>query len=454
MLKLPPISQLQSTFIGKVIGPDDVDYDKAREVFYGGIDSRPAVIIQVAHEEDVVKSIKLAQETELALAVRSGGHSFAGHSSIDGGIVLDLRQLKTINIDSGNETVWAGAGLTAGELTWELDKHGFVVGFGDTGSVGIGGITLGGGVGFLVRKYGLTIDNLLAAKIVTVDGQVLEINEQQHPDLFWAIRGGGGNFGVVTQFKFKLHKLNQAVGGMLFLPASAENIVAFMKEAEKAPTELSGILNIMSCPPMPFVPAEHHGKLVMMAMLLYAGNTEAGEKVLVPFRTLAKPIADMLKTMRYAEMFPKEEMPYHPKAVAETMFMKDVDLETAKIMMTQLEASDAPMRAVQLRVLGGAMTHVASDATAFAHRTSKIMANVAAFFESDEEKSVRQEWVTKLAQSLNQGDSGAYVNFLGPDDKNRLHDAYPEKTWNRLVAIKRTYDPTNIFRINHNIQPA
>jgi FAD/FMN-containing dehydrogenase len=337
-----------------------------------------------------------------------------------------------------------------------VQAHGLVTGFGDTASVGVSGLTLGGGVGYLVRKHGLTIDSLLAAELVTADGQILEIDDERHPDLFWAIRGGGGNFGVATRLKFRLHPLDGIVGGMLLLPATAQVIADFMAAAETAPEELSGIASIMVAPPMPFLPPEAHGKLVVMAMLCYAGDAEAGQRALAPFRALAEPLADMLQPAPYAVMFPpgEGEVEYHPTAVAHTMFMDTVDRQMADTIMEQLQASDAPVRVVQLRALGGAMARVPVEATAFAHRHSRIMANVAAFYEGPADRDRRQAWVDDAAAALQQGDEGAYVNFLGDEGPERVRRAYPGSTWDRLVEVKRRYDPDNLFRRNHNIPPA
>src|SRR5918997_4012801 len=298
------ISELRAAFNSRVIAPDDAGYDEARAVFYGAIDRRPAVIIRVASAADVSQVVSLARETGLNLAVRSGGHSLAGHSTTDGGIVLDLSDMKTLQIDTERRTAWAETGLTAGEYTAATGAHGLATGFGDTGSVGIGGITLGGGIGFFVRKYGLTIDDLLAAEVVTADGRLLRADAETHPDLFWAIRGGGGNFGVATRFHYRLHELDSIVGGMLILPATPEVIASFIAEAEAAPDELSAIANVMTAPPMPFVPPEAHGQLIIMAMLVYAGEeVDEGERAIAPFRALAKPIADMVKPMRYPEIY-------------------------------------------------------------------------------------------------------------------------------------------------------
>ena len=450
------IAKLRSSFDGRVTGPGDAGYDQARKVFYGKWDLRPAAVVRPTSAQEVARVVTLAAESGSDLAVRSGGHSLAGHSASDGGIVLDLAELNALEVDLEGRTAWAQTGLTAGAYTAQLGGHGLATGFGDTGSVGIGGITLGGGVGFLVRKHGLTIDSLLAAELVTADGQILEVDDERHPDLFWAIRGGGGNFGVATRLKFRLHPLDGIVGGMLLLPATAQVIVDFMAAAETAPEELSGIANIMVAPPMPFLPPEAHGKLVVMAMLCYAGDAEAGQRALAPFRGLAEPLADMLQPAPYAVMFPPEEGEgeYHPTAVAHTMFMDTVDRQMADTIMEQLQASDAPVRVVQLRALGGAMARVPVEATAFAHRHSRIMANVAAFYEGPADRDRRQAWVDGAAAALQQGDKGAYVNFLADEGPERVRRAYPGSTWDRLVEVKRRYDPDNLFRRNHNIPPA
>jgi FAD/FMN-containing dehydrogenase len=448
------IPELRAAVNGRVIAPEDADYDEARTVFYGGIDRRPAVIVRAADSTEVSHVVSVARETGLELAVRSGGHSTAGHCVVDGGIVLDLSDMRALDIDPERRTAWAQTGLTSGEYTAAAGAHGLATGFGDTGSVGIGGITLGGGVGFLLRKHGLTIDDLLAAEVVTADGRLLRVDAETHPDLFWAIRGGGGNFGVVTRFRFRLHEVDTVVGGMLFLPATPDVIQSFVTEAEAAPEELSTIANVMPAPPMPFVPSEHHGRLVIMALMCYAGQTEAGERVMAPFRSLATPIADMVRPIPYPEIYLPEEDDYHPTAVGRTMFVDTIDRDVAETIVESLRASDATMRVAQLRVLGGAMARVPVEATAFAHRGSRIMVNVAAFYDGPDDRAVREAWVSDFAAALRQGDSGAYVNFLGDEGQARIRDAYPGTTWDRLAALKARYDPTNLFRLNQNIPPA
>jgi FAD/FMN-containing dehydrogenase len=448
------IPELRAAVRGRVIAPDDAAYDEARTVFVGGIDRRPAVIVRVADDGDVAYVVSLARETGLELAVRSGGHGNNGQGVSEGGIVLDLREMKALDIDVDGRTAWAETGLTAIEYSTAVGAHGLATGFGDTGSVGIGGITLGGGVGYLVRKFGLTIDNLLAADVVTADGQHLRVDAATHPDLFWAIRGGGGNFGVATRFQYRLEEVPTFVGGMLMLPATPDVIASFMAEAEAAPEDLSTIANVMPAPPMPFVPEEHHGKLVVLALMAYAGDAAAGERALAPFRALATPIVDMLKPMPYPEIYPPDDDSYHPLAAGRTMFVDAIDRRVAETIVEHLQASTAPMRVAQLRVLGGAMARVPAEATAFAHRSSRIMVNLASLYERPDEKPANEAWVAAFAEALGQDDRGAYVNFLGDEGEERIRTAYPGSTWDRLAAIKRRYDPNNLFRLNQNIPPA
>jgi FAD/FMN-containing dehydrogenase len=448
------IREFSSNVRGHLIRPEDDGYDEARTVFYGGIDRRPALIVRVANATDVSRVVGLARESGLELAVRSGGHSVAGHSTTDGGIVLDLSEMKGLEIDVERRTAWAQTGLTAGEYTAAAGALGLATGFGDTGSVGIGGITLGGGIGYLVRKHGLTIDDLLAADVVSADGELLRVDAETHPDLFWAIRGGGGNFGVATRFHYRLHQVDKIVGGMLVLPATPEVIHSFVAEAEAAPEELSTIANVMPAPPMPFLPTEHHGKLVIMALLAYAGEVEAGERAIAAFRSLATPITDMVNTMRYPEIYKLTEGAEVAEEAGRSVFLDAVDVGVAEAIVNHLQASSAQMAVAQIRVLGGAMARVPSEATAFAHRKRQIMAAVGAVYERPEEAPVHEAWVSGFAAALRQGEPGVYVNFLGEEGDARIHEAYPGSTWERLATIKGHYDPKNLFRLNQNIPPA
>jgi FAD/FMN-containing dehydrogenase len=457
MVETASIEQLRSELDGRVITPDDDAYDQARAVFYGSHNRRPAVIVRPADAAGIARVVSIARETGMELAVRSGGHSLAGHSVSEGGLVLDLAELRALVVDADGRTAWAQTGLTAAAYTNTVAAHGLATGFGDTGSVGIGGLTLGGGVGFLVRKYGLTIDDLLAAELVTADGELLQVSDDSHPDLFWAIRGGGGNFGVATRFQFRLRPIDTIVGGMLILPATPEVITSFVREAQEAPEELSAIANIMVAPPMPFLPSEAHGKLVVLALMCYAGDVEAGERAIAPFRALAEPVADMVRPMRYPEvykLFGEEDGPGPAQEVARSLFIDDVDREVGEAIVEHLRASTAPMAVGQLRILGGAMARVPTDATAFAHRARGIMVALGAIYERAEESRAHEAWVEAFAAAIQQGEPGVYVNFLGDEGEARVRDAYPSATFDRLAAVKARYDPTNLFRLNQNIPPA
>ena len=398
--------------------------------------------------------VNTARESEIELAVRGGGHSVVGHSSTEGGIVLDLAHLKTLEIDVEDRTAWAQTGLTAFDYTVETLKHGLITGFGDAGSVGIGGITLGGGVGYLVRKHGLTIDSLLGAELVTADGEVVPTNEESNPDLFWAIRGGGGNFGVATRLRFRLHPIDKIVGGMMILPATAETVAGFISEAQTAPDELSTIANVMNCPPLPFVPENLFDSPVILAMVAWSGDLDDGEQVVGRLRALAPPIADMTGQIPYAELYPPEDPDYKPQAVARTLFIDHFDEDIAETIVNALESSDASLRVTQLRVLGGALARVSNDATAFGHRDRGLLVNVAAFYEGPDDLPRREQWVSDLAGTLRQGDDNGYVGFLTDEGAGRVRAAYPGATWDRLRQVKAKYDPINLFRRNQNIPPA
>src|ERR671910_2642730 len=391
------ILDLRAVLNGRVISPEDAAYDTVRPVFYGARSRRPALIVRVADATDVSHVVSLARERGLELAVGSGGHSLAGHSTTEGGIMIDLSDMKGLEIDVAGRTAWAETGLT--------------------------------------------------------DGELLYVHSDTHPDLFWAIRGGGGNFGVATRFKFRLHEVDTIVGGMLILPATPEVIASFVAEAEAAPEELSTIANVMVAPPMPFLPAEAHGELVIMAMMVYAGEVDEGERVVAPFRALATPLIDTVGPKPYPQMY--EPMgPGPDEEVARSLFIDSFDGNAAETIVEYLQASSAPMAVAQLRILGGAMARVPVEATAFAHRRRRIMVALGAVYERREETAEHEDWVTRFAAALEQGDTGVYVNFLGDEGEARVRAAYPGSTWERLVEIKGRYDPTNLFRLNQNIPTA
>ena len=452
-LRSDSIAQLRAKLKGRIIAPEDTEYDAVRVRLSLEVVRRPALIIRPLDAADVSWVVSLARDTGMELAIRSGGHSLAGFSTSEGGIVLDLSQMKGLKINVEEHTAWAEAGLTAGEYTAETAKHGLATGFGDTASVGLGGLTTGGGIGYLVRKYGLTIDNLLAAIVVTADGQIRHVDAETHPDLFWAIRGGGGNFGVVTHFKFRLHKVGTIVGGMLILPAKANVMAAFAAAAEAAPEELSTIVYNMPAPPMPFLHKKYHGQIVTLAMLAYAGDVEEGLRVIAPFRKLTEPIVDMLGPMPYPEIYWPDDPDAHPVYAVRSKFIDRIDEPTAQTMLDRLHDSSAGIPIAEFRVLGGAMARVSADATAFTHRSSRIMANFIVQYENRDEAALHNVWVSESIAALDQDEDAVYVNFVGDEGQARLHAAYPLATWERLASIKAKYDPTNLFRRNHNIPP-
>ena len=450
------IEMLASSLRGRVISPRDADYDEVRTVALGNFNRRPAAVIRVANVADVAAVINFARATDLELAVRSGGHSVGGHSGTDGGLVIDLRDLNGIEIDGDTSSAWAGTGLTSGEVTAAVEKRGLIVGFGDSGTVGIGGLTLGGGIGYMVRKHGLTIDSLLAAEVVTAAGDILLVDAENHPDLFWALRGGGGNFGVVTRLKFRLHPLPSFVGGPLVLPATAENIAGFAAAAEAAPEALSTIALVMPIPPMPFVPAEFHGTLALIGMMAFSGTPEAAAAALAPFRALATPIADLVRPAPYSSMYAMDPPPeMRPAVSCRSRFVQHFGVAEATRMLEALNACPSPMKMGQIRVLGGAYSRVPAETTAFAHRDTRIMLAFLAMYEGGAEITAAfDRWATDAVSTVSQENSVAYVNFLGIEGDEGLRAAYPGSTWDRLRRVKRQYDPENLFRLNQNIPPA
>jgi FAD/FMN-containing dehydrogenase len=339
-------------------------------------------------------------------------------------------------------------------VTEAAAPHGLAVGFGDTPSVGIGGLTLGGGAGYLVRKHGLTIDHLLGAEIVTADGSVLDVDADTHPDLFWAIRGGGGNFGVVTRFDYRLHPVELVTGGMLALPATPETLAGLVGEADAAPEELSVIANVLPAPPLPFLSPEVVGSPIVLALLVHSGSLDDGERTVARLRALATPLADFVRTMPFSEMFRMERQPAPPNSVVRTFFTDAFDESAAAELLDRMRGSTAQLPAAQIRVLGGAVAQVPSEATAFAHRQRRMMVNVAAIFGAAEEEPVHRAWAEDAAAALRQGGDAAYVNFIGDEGPERVRAAYPGATWDRLAAVKRRYDPENLFRLNQNVAPA
>jgi FAD/FMN-containing dehydrogenase len=443
---------LRGVLRGAVLLPGDPGYEDARSGHNTAFDRRPAVVVQPRDADDVAHAVRAAQDLGLELAVKGGGHSVAGHSTIDRGMLVDLSSMRRVIIDPAARIGRAQGGVTAGLFTVAAQEHGLITPFGDTGSVGLGGLTLGGGIGWLVRKHGLTIDSLAGAELVTADGRIRTVDADNDPDLFWAIRGGGGNFGIVTELRFRLYPLGLVTGGALALPLTREVLRGLVDVSETAPEALSQITTIMALPPAPFVPADAVGTPAVVVLPVHAGDPADGEAVMAPFRALAAPIADLLGPIPYPAIYRFTEAAEQPgPSVTRSSFLPAMTEGAIDAILDHYATPAGAMTLTQLRVLGGEMARVPSDATAFAHRDARLLVAIVAYVGDSLEAST----AAADAYLADVGGRGArtYVNFVGETDGSRVRDAYPEPTYRRLVEIKRRYDPDNLFRGNQNIRP-
>ena len=439
---------------GRLSRPTDPAFAEDHLIWNAAQQGRPRAIVRAADAGDVATAVGFARRNDLEIAVRSGGHSLAGHGSGDGVLAIDMRDMRGLHVDLATGIVWAGAGLTAGEVTAALAEHGMAVPFGDTGTVGIAGLTLGGGIGWLARKYGLAIDSLVAVEIVTADGRVLTVSADEHPDLFWALRGGGGNFGIVTRFCYRLSPVGQVLGGAIFLPATRDVLRSYGPLAMSAPEELTTIGFLMPIPPAPFVPAEHHGRMSLVLMFVYAGDPAAGQAAIAPFTTVAEPYAVAAMPMPYPGIyeFTKEGGERAP-STTRSVFLDTLDDPSVDAIVAALEtAPEGSM--IQLRAFGGAMGRVAPEATAFAHRSAAAQVTIISGLPAPEAEPTVTAWNRELFAALEPFASGVYVNFLEDEGDDRVRAAYPGPTYDRLAQIKRRYDPSNVFHRNQNVRPA
>lgn len=440
---------------GRLIRPGSEHYEPHRQVHNALIDRRPAAIVQVADVADVVRTIDLARAAGLPLAVRSGGHSVAGHGTVDGGIVVDLSLMRNLRIDGDGRRAIAQPGLTAGELTAALHEQELAVPLGDTTSVGLGGLTLGGGVGWLVRKHGLTIDSLESVELVTADGSVVTADASTNRDLFWAVRGGGGNFGVVTRFEYRLHAVGTVLGGAVVIPASAAALRGVVSVALDAPDELTVIAQVMHAPPAPFIPAEAIGRLVVVVMVVYAGHPDAGIQAVAPLRAVADPIADIIRPMGYPDIYQLTEPATAPGPLAfRSTYLDSIDDGAADAIIDGLRAAPGSTAMAQVRVLGGASGRVPNDATAYAFRDRSLLLAVINPYRDAADAARQESWLESCWAAIRPYGSGAMASFLGDEGDERVREAYPGATYGRLAEIKRRYDPDNVFHLNQNIHPA
>ena len=450
-----PLDALRSRLVGRLITADSVGYDEARRLLYITVDRRPLAIVRAANARDVAAAVAFARDQALPLAVRSGGHGLAYYGLIDDAVVVERSGMNRVNIDPEARLARVQPGATSADLAGPANAHDLALSTGDTHSVGIGGLTTGGGIGFMVRKYGLAIDNLLSAQVATAAGEIVTASAAEHPDLFWAIRGGGGNVGVVTEFVFRLAPVGQILGGELLLPASREVLRGYLDYAASAPEDLTTIANLMHAPPAPHVPPQRVGELVLSILVCWTGSVADGERALAPLRALAAPVADAVGPIPYPEIYRFTAHQAAPHAASIRMMFAD-ELSDAALdaALAAMERASSPFSLVQFRGLGGAMARVADDATAFAHRQRRyFVAIIGIWLDAAEDAAVHQGWTESLWRTIRPEGSGVYVNFLEEEGEARIRDAYPPATFARLAEVKRRYDAGNLFRFNQNVLP-
>lgn len=447
---------LRSQLRGTVLTIGDPEYDVARRTVSLRSNRFPAAIVRAEDAQDVAAAVTFARTHDLPIAVRSGGHSIPLLSVVDDALVIDLSQMKRIQIDPDTRIARVEPGATSGDLAGPAHEHGLALTTGDTQSVGIGGLTTGGGIGYLVRKYGLTIDSLLSAQVVTADGRIVTADPTEHEDLFWAIRGGGGNLGIVTEFTYRLAPVSHILGGLLVLPATHEVVRGYLDHVVAAPDELTTLADLTTAPELPFVPPEWVGKPVLMVLVAWCGTAEDGERALAPLRALATPIADLVSWIPYPAIYEFTAHLAEPHAASiRMMFADELSDDAIDAMIAGAESGPSPFNLIHLRGLGGAFGRVAPDATAFAHRQRRyFVAAIAVWLDADEDPAPHEAWTMAMWDILRTEGSGVYVNFLENEGVDRVRDAYPGTTYDRLAAIKGRYDPENVFRFNQNIPPA
>lgn len=454
VLTTSALDGFRAAILGDVILPGDPGYDGARQVHNARFDRHPAIVVRVAEAGDVVRSIRFAREYALPIAVRSGGHGFSGESVVDDGLVIDLSRLKKISIDPQSRTATVQPGATSQDLAPVAHEYGLALTTGDVGTVGIGGLALGGGIGWFSRKYGLTIDHLLSVEVVTADGEILRAGPAENADLFWAVRGGGGNFGVVTSMTFKLHPGGMIYGGALVLPAKEEVLRRYLDYAASAPDELTTMGYLMAIPPAPFVPVEHVGKRALVILICCAGSEADGRRVLCPLRALAKPYADAVGLMPYPFLFrATAEGGMRAPSIGRSMFTNELDAELLRMLVDFNHNPSSPQAMIQIRPLGGAFSRVPVDATAFAHRDKRFLVAIATPWADPAESATHIAWTEQVWDAIRSRSAGAYVGFL-EDEPERIGEAYPAATYARLAGLKRRYDPENVFALNQNIRPS
>ncbi len=451
---------LGQNFAGRLLRPEDHGYDQARRIWNGHIDRRPALIAQCSNPADVGAAIRFARERDLLVAVRGGGHAVAGHAVCDDGVVIDLSLMTGARVDLLASTIRVQGGCLNAHLDRESQAHGLATTSGIVGHTGVAGLTLGGGMGHLMRKFGLAIDNLVSCDVVTADGDTLVASEQENPDLFWGLRGGGGNFGVVTSFEFRLRPLGPTVlAGMVAWPMDdAPEVLNLLREvAAEAPDELGVMANLRLAPPLPMIPETLHGTPIVALIVCWAGAIEDGERVIGRIRGFGTPAVAAVAPKPYVahqKMIDAAVPPglhYYWKSHKLAPLMDD----TIDAIVEHASAITSPLTTIPIFTQGGAVARVPGDATAFAHRAAAHDINIVAAWQPDDPEPDRHlQWVRGFFEALEPHSQGVYVNFTSDDTTDRVREqAYGAEKWQRLVAVKNKYDPTNFFRLNANIPP-
>ncbi|MBO0608016.1 FAD-binding oxidoreductase [Myceligenerans salitolerans] len=435
----PSLAALAETFGDRVLTPGSSGFDALAAPVFAGAPRVPAALVRPRTTAEVSGAVRAAREAGLPLVVRSGGHSYTRASLVDGGVVLDLRLMDEVRIDTEARTGHAQGGASAGAYTAAAAEHGLATGFGDTGTVGIAGLTLGGGIGFLSRRDGLTLDNLLGAEVVLADGEVVEAGPDEEPDLFWALRGGGAGTGVVTRLDLRLAPTSEVVGGLLAWRAEPGVLSDVVAAVAAGPDELSGMVNVMLAPPAPFLPGELHGKPVVMALVCFSGAPGEADGALAPLRAHT-PVVDLVAPKPYPAMFEGggPEVAGLRGAIA-TGFVPVPGPEAAAVMIDAVGDADQPPAVVNLRVMGGAIARVGAGETAFAHRDGAVMATVAGMTPDPGKEAGVRGWVSGTAARVAVDRGPAYVNFLGGATPEDLARAYPGETGRRLRAVRERY---------------
>jgi FAD/FMN-containing dehydrogenase len=444
---------------GSVLDASDASYDEARAIWNAMIDRRPALIVQCAGAADVVNAVRFARDNKLLVAVRGGGHNIAGNAVCDGGLMIDLSPMKSLRVDAVAKRAWVEPGATLADVDKETQSFGLALPTGINSTTGIAGLTLGGGFGWITRKFGLTIDNLLSADVVTANGELVRASPMENPDLFWALRGGGGNFGIVTSFEFKLHEFSpQVLSGLSVHPFDdAQTVLEQYRQAlETAPDELTCWAVMRQAPPLPFLPEEWHGKEVLVLAICYCGDLEAGEKATAKLRSIGKPIADVVGPNPFAGWQQAFDPLLTPGA---RNYWKSHDFTefsdaTIGILTDAVRELPGPECEIFVGHVGGAAGRVAADATAFPQRNSHFVMNVHARWREPKMDQACIGWARNLFEAAKPYAAGtAYINFMPEDEVDRVEAAYGSN-YQRLAEVKRRYDPQNLFRMNQNVRPA